>query len=185
MSPLSTQYTKYRQKGTALIVALIFLLILTILGVTAMGTSTLEEKMAGNAKEQNLAFQSAEAALRAGELWLQTQISKPTFPNVANGLYVTTTTAVEVWDSVNWDGANVVVYPGTPGAPATGALGDVSTMPKYIIEDLGEVPEEGGSKVMPTDYKGKGATLMRITARGTGGTDSAVSMVQSAYQTKF
>ncbi len=47
----------------ALIMALVILLILTILGVTAMTTSSLEEKMSGNIQEQNRAFQAAESGI--------------------------------------------------------------------------------------------------------------------------
>ena len=52
------------QRGAILIVALLFLTILTILGVTAMTTTTHEEKMAGHSRDTSLAFQAAEAALR-------------------------------------------------------------------------------------------------------------------------
>lgn len=51
------------QRGTALIMSLVILMILTILGVTAMGTASLEEKMAGNTQEINRAFQAAESGL--------------------------------------------------------------------------------------------------------------------------
>ena len=60
-----------RQKGAALVTSLIILLMLTLMGVAAMQTTTLEEKMAGNLRNENLAFQAAEAALRAGEAYLQ------------------------------------------------------------------------------------------------------------------
>jgi len=53
-----------RQTGAALIVSLVLLLIMTVLGVTAMRTTTLQERMAGNLRDNNLAFQDAEAALR-------------------------------------------------------------------------------------------------------------------------
>ena len=53
-----------QQRGATLAVVLIFLVLVTLIGVTAMSTTTLEEKMAGNQKEQNAAFQAAEAALR-------------------------------------------------------------------------------------------------------------------------
>ena len=52
-----------RQGGAALIMSLMILLILTILGVTAMGTSSLEEKMAGNTQEMTRAFEVAESGL--------------------------------------------------------------------------------------------------------------------------
>jgi len=57
-----------QQSGSALIISLVFLLLLTVLGLSSMQSSTLQEKMAGNAAEKNRAFQLAEAALRAGEL---------------------------------------------------------------------------------------------------------------------
>ncbi len=53
------------QRGMALIMALVILLILTILGVTAMTTSSLEEKMSGNIQEQTKAFEAAESGIAA------------------------------------------------------------------------------------------------------------------------
>lgn len=51
------------QKGAVLIMALIILVVMTILGVTVMNTSSLEEKMAGNTQEHTRAFQLAETGL--------------------------------------------------------------------------------------------------------------------------
>jgi len=45
----------------------IFLFILTILGIAALRVATLEERMAGNTRDRSLAFQAAEAALRDAE----------------------------------------------------------------------------------------------------------------------
>lgn len=53
-----------RQHGAVLIVALLFLVILTMLGLTAMSGTTMEERMAGNTRDINVAMQAAEAALR-------------------------------------------------------------------------------------------------------------------------
>lgn len=52
-----------RQRGTTLIVAMIILMVLTMLGVTALNTTTLEERMAANSQEVNRAFQAAEAGI--------------------------------------------------------------------------------------------------------------------------
>lgn len=51
------------ERGMALVMALVILVILTILGITAMSTSSLQEKMAGNVQEQTRAFQAAESGL--------------------------------------------------------------------------------------------------------------------------
>ena len=179
-------YTASRQQGVALVMALVFLLLLTILGITALSTTSLEEKMAGNMKDRNLAFQASESALLAGENWLNALINKPVFPDTSKGLYVPSTTTTPVWDSVTWTGTSgLVVYPSTPDATISGGLNNINTQPKYIIEDLGEVPEEGDSKVTPTKYTGTGKTILRVTARGTGGTDAAQAMVQSNFARYF
>lgn len=52
-----------RQRGTVLVVAMILLLVLTLLGVTALNTTTVEERMAANAQDQARAFQVAETGL--------------------------------------------------------------------------------------------------------------------------
>ncbi len=52
-----------RQQGAVLLVALIILLVLTLLGVAALNTTTLEEKMALNNQETQRAFQAAEAGI--------------------------------------------------------------------------------------------------------------------------
>ena len=51
------------ERGTALIMSLVILMILTILGITAMGTASLEEKMSGNTQEGTRAFEAAESGL--------------------------------------------------------------------------------------------------------------------------
>ena len=61
---LETYAPPRRQHGAVLIVALLFLVILTMLGLTAMSGTTMEERMAGNTRDINVALQAAEAALR-------------------------------------------------------------------------------------------------------------------------
>jgi len=51
------------QSGAVLIVAMIILIVLTLLGVTAMNTSSLQERIASNTQEQVHAFQAAETGL--------------------------------------------------------------------------------------------------------------------------
>jgi len=55
------------QQGAVLIVSLVILLVLTILGVSAMRGSALEGKIASNYRLEQLITQAAEAALLEGE----------------------------------------------------------------------------------------------------------------------
>ncbi|WP_160108378.1 pilus assembly PilX family protein [Pseudomonas izuensis] len=59
------------QRGMALLVSLVFLLLLTLIGLSSMQNATLQEKMAGSVSMRNQSFQSAEAALRVGESAVQ------------------------------------------------------------------------------------------------------------------
>ncbi|KAA3629002.1 MAG: hypothetical protein DWQ08_07070 [Proteobacteria bacterium] len=55
-----------KQEGFALIVSILFLAVLTALGINAMRTSALEEKMASNTQHHNVAFRAAETGLSIG-----------------------------------------------------------------------------------------------------------------------
>ena len=67
MKSISTAKAHPRQQGAALVVALIMLLVMTVLGIAAMQVTRIEERMAGNSRDVNLAFQGAEAGLRDAE----------------------------------------------------------------------------------------------------------------------
>ena len=64
MTAMTTLQGDRRERGAVLIVTLLFLVVLTMLGVTAMTSTTMEERMAGNTRDASLALQAAEAALR-------------------------------------------------------------------------------------------------------------------------
>jgi len=65
--------------------AMTFLLILSLIGVTSMTTAALEQKMSGNMSDKNVAFQTAESALVAGEIWIGSQMNKPVFDPTVTG----------------------------------------------------------------------------------------------------
>ena len=56
-----------RQRGAALYVALIMLLLLALIGIVGMQVATLQERMSANYLASNMAFQRAEMFVRAGE----------------------------------------------------------------------------------------------------------------------
>ena len=56
-----------RQQGMALIVSLFFLLLLSLLAVSSVQDATLQERMVANQRDHAMAFQAAEAALKAAE----------------------------------------------------------------------------------------------------------------------
>jgi type IV pilus assembly protein PilX len=184
---ISKQTLQSRQQGVALIVAMVFLMLLTIIGITAMSTSSLQEKMAGNVQDKHVAFQAAESALRAGEAYLAITNPLPPFDGTVSGLYQPEPGgSVPKWDSADWSAC------GTPptGIVCLAGVAKVKTQPKYIIEELGSYT--GGSSTAsgtslrighepPQDTSGS-QMLYRVTARGTGGTDAALAQVQSVFR---
>jgi type IV pilus assembly protein PilX len=67
------------QKGATLIVAILFLLVVTVLGISTWQMSSGEERMAGLTRDRQLAYEAAEAALREAEY----DITGICAPNVA------------------------------------------------------------------------------------------------------
>ncbi|PCD00818.1 PilX N-terminal domain-containing pilus assembly protein [Halopseudomonas pelagia] len=59
------------QKGAALLVALIMLLISTLIGLASIRGTTLNEKMSSNMFDRSIAYQAAESALRMAEAELE------------------------------------------------------------------------------------------------------------------
>ncbi|MBK5508617.1 MULTISPECIES: pilus assembly PilX family protein [unclassified Pseudomonas] len=59
------------QQGMALLISLVFLLLLTLIGISSMQNATLQEKMAGSVTLRNQSFQLAEMNLRIGESAVQ------------------------------------------------------------------------------------------------------------------
>lgn len=61
-----------RQNGFSLLVVLVFLIILALLGFSAVQNTLIQEKIIGNNNEKNISFLAAEAALREAEIYLGT-----------------------------------------------------------------------------------------------------------------
>jgi type IV pilus assembly protein PilX len=58
------------QQGAVLFVALVFLVLITLLGLTASSTSIMQERMTGGLRNGQLGLMAAETAARGAEAWL-------------------------------------------------------------------------------------------------------------------
>jgi type IV pilus assembly protein PilX len=72
-----------KQEGAVLIVSLIMLLLVTIIGIASMRDTSLQERMAGNLLDQELALQASEAALRSGEKVITQRFENNTLASIA------------------------------------------------------------------------------------------------------
>lgn len=162
----------FSQRGAVLVTGLIFLVILTLIGTTALQSTLLEEKMAGNLRDETLAFQAAEAALRSGERFLE-QVTLPEF-NGSDGLYHYADSPAP--DLVNWKDWE------TSGKTADVVIDGVTSQPRYIIEQLPSVPLMGDSGSAQQSGASLNAIMFRIVAQGTGGTTATTVLLQSTYR---
>ena len=69
-----------RERGVALFLTLTILLILTILGVSSIQTTSMQERMARNYRDVNIAFQGAESAVQEAEDYLEALTNIGAFP---------------------------------------------------------------------------------------------------------
>ena len=141
--------TGTRQRGAVLIVSLIFLLIVTLIAVGSMRDTILEEKMAGNTRDRNLAFQSAESGVREAEQFIEGISSLGNFGSTA-GLYGQTEGEPIFWDPTTWSDAAYHVV-------AASDFGSY-TAPRYLVKHFTTVVGTEGAMNMSGygDNKGTG-----------------------------
>ncbi len=77
-SIISSQAPGRREQGSVLVISLLILLVMSLLSITSVNNSVLEEKMAANSRSSQLAFQAAEAALREGENYVSQSMTANT-----------------------------------------------------------------------------------------------------------
>jgi type IV pilus assembly protein PilX len=175
-----------------LIVSLVILVVMTIVGVTAMRGTALEERMAGNLRDGTLAFEAAEAALRAaGDLtdpWASKR-SAGCPPASADEVFdrqcLPVSPALE--DLVDRNAAGefeprdgVLEYP--DGIEEGGDIDGVVRQPVYVVHDSVFVPDTTD----PNDAAlGIGRYFYAVTALGFGSTDESTAMLQAVIAKRF
>jgi type IV pilus assembly protein PilX len=178
-------YSSRKQRGAVLIVALIFLLVMTILILASVRGTVMQERMASNLYDRSLAFQAAEAALREGERYVLETPPKPAGPGCdsSGNCVKPDPTAIPVWqDEDNWDNAH-------DAADGHGHVIDVGTLPvppKFLIELLANnMPEVNLCESTAIDpdapcFAGPEGLRYRITARS-GESGRAMVVLQSVF----
>lgn len=157
-----------RQRGVALAVALILLVVVTLVGLAAVSGTLMQQKMSANFYDRQVAFQSTEAAMRQAALAIQaTTTAAPA------GFYDCSTAATNNCQSNPFNDTNV------PASNITNVLNNsnytagsnIASQPQYIVQYMGNFPlpvppvkqtshtSYGGSSTKPT------ADFYRITAR--------------------
>jgi type IV pilus assembly protein PilX len=169
-----------KQSGVVMFVALILLLILSLLGVTAARMQTVEERMARNDNNREIGAQAAEAALRAAEVGLETGTITIPFPS-GGGMYVPDLSQGSPLIGMDWtNAANTLAYssPLVTG-PALTSLPTVSQNPKIVIEQMISTAI-ASQDISVASLTGSGQVYVyRVTAQGVGADNSSTTMLQT------
>jgi type IV pilus assembly protein PilX len=172
------------QAGVILVVGMIVLLVMTLIGLSAARSTLLEERMSGSHTDHNVAFQAAEAALRAGEQ----SLCAPALPdfNDTGGRFrareYVDPSQPPYWkewqggsESSRWAG-NAIAYDGFSTAPAP--LNQASA--RYYIEEFPLISGPGES--LAADTPVDELRFYRVTARGVGISETTSAILQSTYK---
>lgn len=194
---------KHNQRGATLVLALLILVILIIYGVPAAMNSIQNERMASNTRQRDLAFQTAETAIRYAENnWIYDAGNSVQLPTKAPYTVTTclsgsppsggntdpdTTDCFLVdghchqndnayWQSYNWVAASICVVPGSSNS-------------RFIIERLPDAEHCQSGAAAPCtspDFIRTDLTerYYRVTARGLGQDNSTIVILQTIYKFK-
>jgi type IV pilus assembly protein PilX len=178
---------KHAERGVALAVALVLMVVATLIGLAGIRGTSLQERMSANMYDRSLAFQRAEAALRDAERaitanWriadLRGQDCSPTSATLCGAVPA----ANAAWATVG--GNYNVNYEKTPGTP------------QYFIQFMGTGNEQNNLGLEANaDYGNYGnsyppdnVAYYRVTARSSAPADAgdrSIVVLQSTVKRAF
>lgn len=180
--PYRAPHHLHPEQGAILVVTLIMLVLLTIIGVTSMRSTVFEERMAGNLRDQQSAFQAAEAALRHAEELVSNPFSnftpQPSIPRPAGGEMALWNNAL-TWCLTTAEAGcagRTIIANEMPTTSAIQAM--VSESPRFVVEIAGTL--EGVPNAV--DEEITTVNVFRITARARGTTPESMVILQSVFR---
>lgn len=171
------------QRGAVLIVAMIFVLLMTIVGLSAIRGSGMQEAMAGNMRHLQLNFQAAEAGLRLGEARVDVRIDESDLPDFsgADGAFEDLNqpgkSPVFQWDKDDWAAAEKT---------SVSAL-NMPDSPSHVVESI-IIPVGLESAAMGNAFDHQSldsleeGRVYRVTSRYSDDTSGGDVILQSLYK---
>jgi len=177
------------QQGAVLLTSLLILLVLSLLAVSSMQNSNIQERMASAQREGYMAMEGAELALRQAERAIDALASPAGF-NTIDGFYEkgTAPRGKSVFDMANWTGTKSIAVT----VPTVNGEALFPQSPRYFVEYVGDAQLEVGNEsadVNMTNYTHEtGASVakaFRIVAFGTGATGESLRILEEYYRREF
>ncbi len=193
---------EYSQRGSVLIVSLIFLLLLTIVGVSSMNMTNLEERMASNFRDHDMAFQAAEAALLEAEDFVENTFDTTqayTNPACSGSMCYSAACTNGLCFQGSFDGSSTTVANCTPGTVnewensavwttasktklATEQVAGTVQNARYIVEFRCFMPRDPNNYEPDLNVFSEWSPAFRITAVASGASTDSTVMLQSTYK---
>jgi type IV pilus assembly protein PilX len=167
------------QRGAVLVVSMLMLLVMTILGVAAMQMTRFEERMAGNSRDINIAFQGAEAGLRDGEQRIAAMMGSPAYCSTPPCVvYQSEVLPANLRDqTLAWWSANGREL----GVAGTQEVSDSARDPMVVIEEMTTVSD---SLVIGATGSGS-RTFFKVTANSAGANAQTEAVLETTYARPF
>lgn len=184
-----------RERGAVLVVALIFLLLLTIVAITSSSRSLIQERLAGALRNAQQADWSAENALRGVEWRIFNGDAGLACYNSSNpatvSAKVNTFRRASTWvtdGATEYKGAGVSLDYKATTTDTSMATATLAANPWYIVELLGTDKAPPSTLSTASEVGSGGSTtaryyLYRITARAVGGSPNTIRVVESTFVT--
>jgi type IV pilus assembly protein PilX len=164
-------YAQPRQQGFILATALVLLVVLTMLALTAFSLIGSQTRVAANSASQQMTFQAAEGALQQAQTNLLSGVyALSAFAANSGGLYMYDPANAAPWTTVNWSSSGAVIQ---SNSWATSLPSGISAA--YMIEQMPPVVIPGQSFASP-------ARVFRITAYATQVSGGAPVVLQGLVQ---
>lgn len=196
-----------RQRGASLVTSLIFLMLITLMAVSASWQGVAQERLASGQRQSSLSLAGADSAARIGERWLYSFYARSTGEALvgsadgSSGIHTPladngSTESLAFFSGPTWtDSLGVQVT--AVELPIAGADGTAQLIapPVYLIEDLGALRPSGASPVSEGGGTGglgyasggmqpggnEETRVYRITAKSKSLNDAPVRTVQSVF----
>lgn len=159
-----------QQRGIALVVALVLLVIITLVGLAAVHGTIMQQHMAANQFDRQVAFQSAEAAMRAATARIAANPGDIARNCQAGGVVC----RGNPFDDPNLDASKIITVVSGADAGQFDAGGLAASQPQYVVENMGNwydpTTSTGyGQSANAHNYGAQGTSTMavyyRVTAR--------------------
>jgi type IV pilus assembly protein PilX len=178
---LTRTSSRDRNRGVVLIIALFVLLAITLMAVASMEMLGLNERMAGNFKDRQIAFQAGEAALRDAELVIRSDTDGPfsplrpgEFSSTCTGGLCASNLGTNIFSSLSeadWAGPKTSAYGSQTG---NRVLSGVASQPRYLIEYQGTTqPIEPGKPCV---------AVYSLSTRATGANSNTRVVLHSIFR---